>query len=333
MSLHLAPVVGSGTDEDPYRPGGVDNLASWAMLDLRAPADRDGWCVVGSTDPLPERNGVTRLAEHPSERSQASRRALRSALGVEVPDVGVGRMLTTLLLDGRTDGTRWRPLMPNREARRYELWIGELIDTLPWVAGGALVADDFNRANGSLGGAWALTTGTQVIDSNQLRSAGGSALHGTTLASDDMAVSINLNNVSSARPAIGTLVRISVAGLAEWGVGTIKWGVESSGFAASNAYNGRWRDDDGIYEIYRFAGTDFTPPSSATRLATLAAPRPAVGARLTTSAVGSTIRCAVPSEGINFAVTSTTYPTGRGHGIREGRNLSAWVDNYEAVEV
>lgn len=331
--LTLTQVTGDGTDDNPYRPLGVDQAREWAMVDLRPPASSSGYCFVASDTPLKANRNTFRLGDEANDVSQAARNAVSSAIGVSVESAPIGKMILSLLIEhGRVDGRGWMPLTPNLRAGRYELWMGERLSTRPLIRGGA-VSDDFNRANGDIGGAWALATGTQLISASRLRCQGGSALHGTLLASNDAEASVDLMDLTAA-PAIGTLVRITIGQPGPgWHVGHIRLGLDTStGFTARNSYNGRWRDDDGNYEIYRFAGSDFTPPSSATKLAVLRGSRPPVGTRLTTRAQGSAISC-LTSTGVNLSVTDTVYPTGVGHGVREGRNVAAYVDNYSAVEL
>lgn len=136
--VSLARVVRSA---DSFRPEGSEDLELWTMIDLRPPGSREGICLLGSSE-APA--GAITLTDDPSKDSITSRRLLQNGVGVNVAGKHLGRQILGLMLDGKKDGSRWRPLMPSRHA--WEVWLGnECIDRVPVVAGGAVsVFDDYN---------------------------------------------------------------------------------------------------------------------------------------------------------------------------------------------
>lgn len=308
MLISLARITGSGTNDNPYRPAGVDELESWSMIDLRQPDQPDGWGIVGS-DSAPR--GARALSDNPAADRLEARRAIENTLGVNVSGKHLGRQILGLMLDGRNDGTRWRPLKPRRHA--YEVVLhGQVLDRLPRVEGGATsVSDDFNRADGAVGGGWSTVTNA-TISSNQVSvptAQNGGMIHGTALGGADMRVSIQIIGEGF---RVGPLAREAGGNQAYWGRSRPQAGEGSA--------------------ICRLSGS-LLAGATVTVLASNSGMDPPHGRHLTLTAEGSTLTYTWPPDGSpSMSTTDTNYPSNTGHGVRIESNLggATLVDNYQA---
>jgi hypothetical protein len=179
VRFYLSRYRGGGTVEDPFRP--VVDGERWQSVDLRPDVSvGDGWCVVAGPDDAATSRDVLVLGDHPDDRSVACRATLNSRLGLSLTSGSIRRMLARLLIDeGREDGSRWRPLRPERDGWRVHLGddgpVGSGLLLVPRVAGGAVYTDDFNRA--ALGANWTTVVGGWGIAANELeRSSTGAPL-------------------------------------------------------------------------------------------------------------------------------------------------------------
>ena len=99
--------------------------------------------------------------------------ANRLGLTLELTDLR-GVIAELLLLHGRQDGTRWRPLTATSRGRHEIFLGGETVYDAP-VIEGTVITDDFNRANNAEltdsaeGWSWTEVNGGQKIESNQTK--------------------------------------------------------------------------------------------------------------------------------------------------------------------
>lgn len=157
--LYLSSLIGVGTKADPFRPPDLEQPGS-GWIDLRPDcAVADGYGIVYL--PTASVNSrLTKLADSPFEPlSSLIRSFLSTRLEIALTVGTLGDTLGELLLSGRMDGTRWRPLRAT--GREYQIWLGVLgkIWAQPVMVGGA--TDDFERA--SLGANWTTREGTATI--------------------------------------------------------------------------------------------------------------------------------------------------------------------------
>lgn len=201
MAVVLASLVGSGTSNDPF---GVDGAA--AIVDLR-PDSRsgDGLALALLADGAPVPQGALVLSDAPTGKDASGatlsariRNQLSNRLSLTVPNASLGNVVGEILLSGddRDSGTRtrWRSLRASRRRRRFEVWLGGLLWQMPVVAGGAIVSDNFNRADSVVlgsspeGWSWTEVVGNFDIVSNTASDQVGgesSARADIDLASDD----------------------------------------------------------------------------------------------------------------------------------------------------
>lgn len=148
MQYALVPYLGVGTPDSPYRPVGLDQPGASA-IDLRPDASvRAGMALIAL--PSVPASGF-HLGDDPRAAMPATvRRRLGNALGVTVEADRLDRIAAELLIDhARTDGTRWRPLRPERHAWRIHL--GGLLWEQPVVAGGAVYVELFGGTGAGMG--------------------------------------------------------------------------------------------------------------------------------------------------------------------------------------
>lgn len=155
MEFYLSRYAGTGTWRDPLRPAGSDQ-PGWSAIDFRPdPTSTAGWAITAlpNRDDQADRIYMGNNADGPSA---ALVTAIQNRFGITLDPTEdrLRRIIPALLLRyARTDGTRWRPLLA--AGRQFEVWLGGgLFYSQPVVAGGAGLADDFNRANGAIGGPW-----------------------------------------------------------------------------------------------------------------------------------------------------------------------------------
>jgi hypothetical protein len=167
----LAPYVGTGRDADPFRPRGSEQ--PWRAIDLRPDATRpDGYALLVTPEPVRER-GVIDLGPSPDDRW--SMRSLASRLGVSLNRSTLRQATAALLIrDSRIDGTRWRPVWPERDGV-YRIWLGGLLWAMPTLRGGSSFTETWTGANSInltadqswteiVGTSWQLANNAATID-------------------------------------------------------------------------------------------------------------------------------------------------------------------------
>src|SRR3989337_877625 len=124
MSHHyLAPYVGTGTEDDPFRPKGVDGLKTWTAIDLRADCTQAaGFALLAVETPNPSIGPY--LGDDPDAERPGLPGLIRASLGVLPEATRLRDILAELLIvHGRDDGTRHRPMRPSKDGQ-YTIWLG-----------------------------------------------------------------------------------------------------------------------------------------------------------------------------------------------------------------
>lgn len=143
--------MGAGTGDDPYRPLGVEPGMGWAAIDFRPDSTViDGFCIVAYPDVATIPKSALQIAGHKTDQLSLSTKTLLSnKIGLNLDTRDFGETLLELLTTHATppgDKSRWNPLMYTKD-KRFEIWIGEKIVDIPFVAGGATYTESFNVAN------------------------------------------------------------------------------------------------------------------------------------------------------------------------------------------
>lgn len=154
MTYVLAPIVGSGTDGDAFRVDGAR-----AIIDLRADStSSDGWALAVMHPDAERPADAATLTDAPRGSDAARERVpkavrdrLADRLSLNLESERVGDIAAEILLSGRNDGSRWKPLRPQRNGLYRVALAGELWRR-PVIAGAAEYTDDFNRS--TLGADW-----------------------------------------------------------------------------------------------------------------------------------------------------------------------------------
>lgn len=325
MNFYLCGFIGTGTHNDPYRPSAANLPRGWSIIDLRPPGGGpDGHCLLGTNGtPTATGGGICyQLGANIRDGVGPLLRAfVANRLNLTLDDAAdVRDIIRAILLNGREDGSRWRPLRPS--GNRFELILGnELVDSWPYVAGGAVASDPFNRANGNIGGSngWVAVQDDLAISSNVAQPATLSVLgvtrYDTDLGSADHWVGltvIKLLKNGSAYNYAGVRMRMANPGTTD------------NGFA----YEAGWAA--GITEEQNLQRWD---SGTATVLATSAVPMPMAGNfDLNGQAQGSSIAGWISGYQA-CAATDTNYPSYQMAGMHlytESAVGDVLVDNWRA---
>lgn len=123
MPLYVAPLLGVGTDADPFRPPVVQPGSGF--IDLRADSTQPGRGLLYLPTPV-SLPGLQRIADELDHiPEQAERAVLGARFGVVPQALRANEVIAELLLDhGRNDGTRWKPLRPSKVRQQYEIFLG-----------------------------------------------------------------------------------------------------------------------------------------------------------------------------------------------------------------
>lgn len=109
MPYYLAPVVGSGTNDDPFRPQGSDGASKWAAVDLRADATQAAGHVLLWTKEGITGDGLIQLPDTNADQPDLDRELPRSRADQVADALGVakgkmrGRSTRTLIAGALTD--------------------------------------------------------------------------------------------------------------------------------------------------------------------------------------------------------------------------------------
>ena len=322
MPLYLDTYVGTGTEDDPFRPALADLAADWSAIDLRPdPTTTAGRCLVRCTAPASPPVDTVRIGDTPDARpAKVVRSRIEQRLGLAagaLGDVPLYRLILDLLTTHATeDGTRWRPLRPmSAGPNAWEIHLDGLVYSVPRISGGASYSDDFNRANAAtLGANWTEYNVEHEIVSNQAEpTTAGTAgsFYASLLATDDHYSQATLANIAGT--SLGVAARASSIGTADSSTGALYlWrynGSNSTGLLKKPASS----------STYTAIGTAYS--------ATLAN-----GDVLKIEVNGSTIKGYV--NGVERAsVTDTDNATGKQAGFRTSGSASAAWDNWSAADL
>ena len=152
MPLYLTPIVGDGTDLNPFRPAVWNKIRDEGWIDLRP----DSTVATGRGIlylPTPSADArLMQLADLADDVLPTSiRTRLQNALSLTLGQTRFKEIVAELLtLHAREDGTRWRPLRPTHMGL-MELWLGDLGRIHAWRPGsvGASVSETWAGADGT----------------------------------------------------------------------------------------------------------------------------------------------------------------------------------------
>src|SRR3990167_6779998 len=143
---YLSPNVGTGKEEDVFRPKGTDGLRRWTAIDLRADCTKAaGFALLEVDDPDPSIGSY--LGDDPDNERPGLRGVFSGALKV-LPEATRLRDIVAelLVVHAKDDGTRWRPLRADRKGQ-YTIWLGgQRWGTFrPPISGGSTIVESFNK--------------------------------------------------------------------------------------------------------------------------------------------------------------------------------------------
>jgi len=179
-------------DGDTFWPRGRGQVG-WSAIDLRPdPAVLAGRCFVAV--PVRDETIGEYLGQDPDGSIPAPvLRRIGTALSLTLAETRVRPLLAELLMvHGRTDGSRWKPLRQTRQGV-YEIWLGGLLFRSPVLAGGSSLAESWNVADSGgltgdltwteyLGADWAIVSQVARLAGNTGKDEGRAD---SDLASDD----------------------------------------------------------------------------------------------------------------------------------------------------
>lgn len=117
--------------------------------------------------------GARFLGDHKDDRSNAVRNALESELGITLESNILSEIIASVFMNhGRTDGSRWRPLLPTLNGF-YRIVLDQVIWQQAVIRGGSqLYTESFNQADSTTLGpdlTWTETAGNLQTVSNRVR--------------------------------------------------------------------------------------------------------------------------------------------------------------------
>lgn len=259
--IYRAPVVGTGTELDPFRsPYGGDPRIGW--IDC-GPVPRSigtlaGFGLLYLPTPVVDAR-LTKIADTATERpSTSTLNQLGNAIGITFARrVSIADAIAEILMDhGKTDGTRWRGIrgQPSKARSAHEIWLGELgriwFEAVPptpstqsytetWPTNGTTIATGQDHP-------WTVVRGTPTIASQKFTNA---------VSSDDAAALNSLLDTASQRHTADFTLQATPTGLA---LVTIK--VRDQGQDNNNHYRAQaFRNTGPVYQRLlrkRVAGTN-----------------------------------------------------------------------------
>lgn len=323
VRFYLGQFIGDGNDGNEYRPP-VDG--DWSIIDLRADVTQQaGRCLVATSVPLATLpSGFTDLGDELDRRSAPTRNRVANALGLTLEaDTLRGIIAELLVLHGRVDGSRWKPLKQNRLGRHRIVMLGETIYDAPVIVG-TVIADDFTRADAdamgssSEGWSWTETAGDIDIVTNaaEVITLGGAALARaeSSLASDD-----HYSQVAITAWQGGTGASVSRPGVA------VRYHTSDVTY-----YLARYETGFDRFELFRFV------TGASTSIGTQAATQPTPPWTLRLEVDGSALE--VFQDGVSKQTATDTNITGNVRtGLREFQGGSVTTetvfDDFEAGDL
>ena len=213
MEYYLSPYIGDGRNGNMFLP--ANSESAFHSIDLRPNCTRrEGWCFLASPVKR-ERQGAIYLGnELDEEYSQAFQWKIESFLGIEFRDKTLRRFIVETMFQGRFDGTRWKPLLPERYW--WRIYLAEKIWEFPVIRGGTTVTESFNTADSDTLGpdnTWTEIVGDIDIVSNRAQSVTNDvrllARCDTTLATADhyAQASVDISPLDADNAECGTVLR------------------------------------------------------------------------------------------------------------------------------
>lgn len=139
MPLYLTPIIGTGTDLDPFQPVWT-GAPGQGWIDLRPDSTVNAGIGVLYLPTARADARLTKVADVADEvLSIPNRNRIQNAFGVTLTATQFQHILAELLvIHARTDGTRWKPLQFTIQGL-LEIWLGSLgrIYAQPAITGGA----------------------------------------------------------------------------------------------------------------------------------------------------------------------------------------------------
>lgn len=233
--------IGTGADEDPFRPAVADYGTDWGMIDLRPDSTKSLGLAVAYLDSpaMPINPKIILLTDDLLSKTLATKNILNNALGIALTKETLPDLLAELLQ--RPPFKLCKALQPMQDGK-YRIYLGEQIwGEPPPVYKQGTITDNFNRAE--LGPDWTAVDGTWTIQTNELYTiASGSshptsARHNTALTSADHYSQIIYTWGSGTTAFMGPAVRFSTSAETCY-----------AGFVRSNGATG-------IYKILNTTGT------------------------------------------------------------------------------
>jgi len=326
--VYLAPYIGNGTADDPYRPRGVDGMGSWSSIDLRPdPTDpASGYAILHTSQRLPVRdeNHAVYLGDDPDLPLPTIVRQhveVRTRVGRgDLPDRMRGDRcivadLLTLMADDN-DPTRPNVLRPERDKVLRIHFGGQVWWEKALPAGGASYTDDFNRADQLLevSADWEPSTaaGLQIVNQEVTQASGGPfyCLYRFLSALDDSdhaaQVTVRTMNFTNRFALVGARLHAT----------------DNTGYW----FRHRNRDDFETFAIMRYsAGTE-------TALSSVAEDPSAFPRLLLIEVEGSSIR-GICNDVERTAVTDTVITSGLRAGIGTGNDSNTFLDDFAALDL
>lgn len=177
MPYYLDSYLGTGVRGNEFRPSSYDDDPASVGIDLRPDGSKAaGFALVNCPSVLKGKAGRTKIGDDKLTKSAGLVTVVQSRLGLNLADasMSIADVASELLVvHGRVDGTRWRPLVPSlfSGAKQLEIWLGDLLWSQPVISGGAVGTESFNKANSTTLGpdlTWTETVGDFEVLSNQL---------------------------------------------------------------------------------------------------------------------------------------------------------------------
>src|SRR3990167_3942413 len=189
---YLSPYVGTGKEEDVFRPKGVDGLRRWTAIDLRADCTKvAGFALLEVDDP--DSSIGPYLGDDPDAERPGLRGVFNGALKVTPEATRLRDIVAELLIvHAKDDGTRWKPVRPSKDGQ-FTIWLGgQRWGSFRPIKGGSTIVESFNKADSDTLGpdlSWTEFIGDMDVVSTQARvgTAGTSAVAraNSDLATDD----------------------------------------------------------------------------------------------------------------------------------------------------
>ena len=219
MPYYLAPYMGTGTDDDPFRPRSSDQ-SGWSAIDLRPNAGIiDGWCFLFLPAHDPDHDLILLAGTKGDRVSQGSVNKIISRLGLNMLDPDpFDVMVSQILVSPNIEFPK--KIRAGRKSQALRIWLGPQGAPPLWemklIQGGSSLAESFNKANSDTLGpdqTWDEYTGDIDVVSNEASNGGtatGKAFVTAELATADHHCEFSVTKVATPASSfnnIGSSVR------------------------------------------------------------------------------------------------------------------------------